>query len=137
MTGRLWGGRFTGDADPLMQAYNDSLPFDKIFWRQDIAGSIAYARANSRCGVITKEEFEQIQKGFGQVGKEWETYSFEIKPNDEDIHTANERRLGEIIGKEIAGKLHTGRRFAVSLDFDRILERQNPDSSMKTVEMIK
>lgn len=28
---------------------------------------------------------------------------------DEDIHTANERRLGEIIGKEVAGKLHTGR----------------------------
>ncbi|GAW19104.1 hypothetical protein ANO14919_085880 [Xylariales sp. No.14919] len=30
-------------------------------------------------------------------------------PNDEDIHTANERRLGEIIGKDTAGKLHTGR----------------------------
>lgn len=25
------------------------------------------------------------------------------------IHTANERRLGEVIGKDIAGKLHTGR----------------------------
>jgi argininosuccinate lyase len=25
------------------------------------------------------------------------------------IHTANERRLGELIGKDTAGKLHTGR----------------------------
>ena len=114
MTGRLWGGRFTGDADPLMQAYNDSLPFDKIFWRQDIAGSIAYARANSNCDVITEQDFKQIQKGFQQIEKEWKTNSFEIKPKDEDIHTANERRLGEIIGKDVAGKLHTGRRSAIT-----------------------
>lgn len=33
---------------------------------------------------------------------------FVPKPGDEDIHTANERRLGEIIGSA-AGKLHTGR----------------------------
>lgn len=113
MTGRLWGGRFTGAADPLMQAYNDSLPFDKVFWRQDIKGSIAFARANSKCGVITEQEFKQIQLGLQQVGKEWESGSFEAKPNDEDIHTANERRLGEIIGIEVAGKLHTGRRCAM------------------------
>jgi argininosuccinate lyase len=31
-----------------------------------------------------------------------------VKPGDEDIHTAVERRLGEIIGS-LAGKLHTGR----------------------------
>lgn len=30
-------------------------------------------------------------------------------PDDEDIHTANERRLSELIGKDIGGKLHTGR----------------------------
>ncbi|UZP39099.1 hypothetical protein NXS19_006915 [Fusarium pseudograminearum] len=41
--------------------------------------------------------------------KEWEAGTFTIMPNDEDIHTANERRLSEIIGKEIGGKLHTGR----------------------------
>ena len=34
---------------------------------------------------------------------------FEIKPDDEDIFTANERRLSEIIGKGIGGKIHTGR----------------------------
>jgi argininosuccinate lyase len=35
-------------------------------------------------------------------------YQFEVKPDDEDIHTANERRLSEIIGP-LGGKLHTGR----------------------------
>lgn len=110
MTGRLWGGRFTGDVDPLMQMYNDSLPVDEVFWSQDIKGSIAFARANSKCGVITEDEFKTIEDGLQKVGQEWQSNTFEEKPNDEDIHTANERRLGEIIGKGIAGKLHTGRR---------------------------
>ena len=33
---------------------------------------------------------------------------FKIQPGDEDIHTANERRLTELIGT-VGGKLHTGR----------------------------
>ena len=39
---------------------------------------------------------------------EWADDSFTIVDGDEDIHTANERRLGELIGP-LAGKLHTGR----------------------------
>jgi argininosuccinate lyase len=33
---------------------------------------------------------------------------FQVQPDDEDIHTANERRLSELIGS-LGGKLHTGR----------------------------
>lgn len=105
----LWGGRFTGGLDPLMVTYNESLPFDRVIYAQDIRGSIAYARANSKIGILTPEEFSTIERGFQQVLKEWESNTFVVKPNDEDIHTANERRLGEIIGTGIAGKLHTGR----------------------------
>ncbi|KIV85675.1 argininosuccinate lyase [Exophiala sideris] len=106
----LWGGRFTGGLDPLMVSYNESIYFDRAIFAQDIRGSIAYARANSKIGILTGEEFKTIEKGFGEVLKEWENGKFEIKPGvDEDIHTANERRLGEIIGTQIAGKLHTGR----------------------------
>lgn len=106
----LWGGRFTGGLDPLMVAYNESIYYDRIFYAQDIAGSIAYARQNTKLGILTEDEFHAIEKGFQQVKQEWETGTFDIKPGvDEDIHTANERRLGEIIGTNIAGKLHTGR----------------------------
>ncbi|KAL1974447.1 hypothetical protein VTN31DRAFT_4651 [Thermomyces dupontii] len=105
----LWGGRFTEGLDPLMVQYNQSLPYDRIFWQQDILGSIAFARANTRSGILTEHEFGEIQRGFAQIAEEWRTNTFVVKENDEDIHTANERRLGEIIGKEIAGKLHTGR----------------------------
>ncbi len=37
-----------------------------------------------------------------------------LKDGDEDIHTANERRLSELIGA-VGGKLHTGRRLVRSL----------------------
>ncbi|KAK5724322.1 argininosuccinate lyase [Elasticomyces elasticus] len=107
---KLWGGRFTGSVDPIMMQYNESLTFDRVFYAQDIRGSIAYARANTHTGILTSHEFSEIERGLKQVQKEWEENTFEIKPEiDEDIHTANERRLGEIIGKDVAGKLHTGR----------------------------
>ena len=91
-----------------MVSYNESIYFDRAFYAQDIAGSIAFARANVKTGILTQEEFEAIERGLKQVLEEWQTDKFEIVPGvDEDIHTANERRLGEIIGKDIAGKLHT------------------------------
>ena len=33
---KLWGGRFTGKTDPLMEKFNESLPFDKRMWEEDI-----------------------------------------------------------------------------------------------------
>ncbi|KAK5114971.1 hypothetical protein LTR85_010009 [Meristemomyces frigidus] len=108
--GKLWGGRFTGGLDPIMTQYNESIYFDRVFYSQDIRGSVAYARANTKNGILTDHEFAEIERGFNVVLKEWQDDKFEIQPGvDEDIHTANERRLGEVIGKDIAGKLHTGR----------------------------
>ncbi|KAI1200698.1 argininosuccinate lyase [Nemania serpens] len=107
--GMLWGGRFTGAIDPLMYKYNASIRYDKALYKEDILGSIAFARANSKVGIISEDEFQAIERGLLQVMEEWKQGTFAIMPNDEDIHTANERRLGEVIGKDIAGKLHTGR----------------------------
>lgn len=93
-----------------MTQYNESIYFDQAFYSQDIRGSIAYARANVKTRILTEHEFSEIERGLKQVLKEWQDGTFDIKPGvDEDIHTANERRLSEVIGKEIAGKLHTGR----------------------------
>lgn len=105
---KLWGGRFTGKTDPLMEAFNNSIDFDKRMWRVDIAGSIEYAKALARAGILTHAEAQQIEEGLKKVAAEWAAGSFVIKSGDEDIHTANERRLSELIGA-VAGKLHTGR----------------------------
>ncbi|KAI1147768.1 argininosuccinate lyase [Nemania diffusa] len=93
-----------------MVAYNESIYIDKAAYKQDILGSIAFARANLKAGILTADEFEKMESGLQAVLKEWEEGTFKIVPGvDEDIHTANERRLGEVIGKDVAGKLHTGR----------------------------
>jgi argininosuccinate lyase len=76
----LWGGRFTGGLDQLMVAYNESIYFDRAIYAQDIRGSIAYARGNSKIGILTADEFAAIEKGFKQVEAEWESGKFEIKP---------------------------------------------------------
>lgn len=92
-----------------MYLYNRSIDIDKELWRQDIKGSIAWARANKDVGILSNREFSEIERGFGIVAAEWRDGKFVLQPGDEDIYTANERRLSEIIGCDIGGKLHTGR----------------------------
>lgn len=94
-----------------MWEFNQCLSYDKALYAVDVAGSKAYALALSRTTppILTTHELSEIHRGLDQVQSEWDSGTFEIKQDDEDIHTANERRLSEIIGKEIGGKLHTGR----------------------------
>lgn len=108
MSTKLWGGRFTGKTDPLMEAFNASLPFDQRLWRVDIMGSQAYAHALVDSGLLTESECKAIVDGLDLVAVEWAEGRFAVQAGDEDIHTANERRLAELIGA-VAGKLHTGR----------------------------
>jgi argininosuccinate lyase len=104
----LWGGRFETEPSELMRRFGDSMTFDQRLYAADIRGSIAYAGALARAGVITAEENEQLAGGLEQVRDEFDSGAFQVQPGDEDIHTAVERRLGELIGA-VAGKLHTGR----------------------------
>lgn len=101
-------GRFSGETDLLMEQFNASLPYEKRMWKQDIQVSNAYAAALGRSGLLKPDEVKQLQDGLALVAKEWEAGTFVIKAGDEDIHTANERRLTELVGA-VGGKLHTGR----------------------------
>ncbi|XP_003971090.1 argininosuccinate lyase isoform X1 [Takifugu rubripes] len=105
---KLWGGRFVGKIDPIMEKFNSSLEYDQRMWDADIRGSKAYVKALEKAKLVTTDEMNQILLGLDQISEEWSKGAFVTKPGDEDIHTANERRLKELIG-EPAGKLHTGR----------------------------
>uniref|UniRef100_A0A5G2Q918 Argininosuccinate lyase n=1 Tax=Sus scrofa TaxID=9823 RepID=A0A5G2Q918_PIG len=107
-SGKLWGGRFVGAVDPIMEKFNASIAYDRHLWEVDVQGSKAYSRGLEKAGLLTKAEMDQILHGLDKVAEEWAQGTFKLNPNDEDIHTANERRLKELIG-ETAGKLHTGR----------------------------
>ncbi len=105
---KLWGGRFSQETAALMRKFNDSLPFDYKMWQADIHGSMAYARALANADLISSEEQDKLLAGLQQVWQEWTAGTFVTQPGDEDIHTAVERRLTEIVGA-VGGKLHTGR----------------------------
>ena len=104
----LWGGRFSGKLDQQAFALNASLAFDKRLAKQDVKGSVAWATALAKAGVLTDEESNDIISGLEVVAAEFENGHFVFAELDEDIHSAVERRLGELIGP-LAGKLHTGR----------------------------
>ena len=105
---KLWGGRFVGQTDSLVHRFNASLPFDVRLYNEDVSGSVVWARALAGAGILTSSEADHIVEGLEQVRDELETGVFTFAPGDEDIHTAVERRLIEIVGP-VGGKLHTGR----------------------------
>jgi len=104
----LWGGRFSGETDAAMRQLNDSFRFDQRLYHADIRGSAAYAAALGRAGVIEPDEKDLLVDGLKLVLAEFQGGTFLEAPGDEDIHTAVERRLEELVGP-VAGKLHTGR----------------------------
>ncbi|RWS08998.1 argininosuccinate lyase-like protein [Dinothrombium tinctorium] len=109
MSSKLWGGRFSTRMDPIMERFNASIGFDKRLFEADLKGSRVYAMALRQAGLLTENECKKINDALLIIENEWKANAFEIKPGDEDIHTANERRLKELIGESIGGKLHTGR----------------------------
>jgi argininosuccinate lyase len=91
-----------------MAAFNDSFPFDRRLADWDIRGSVAWAGALARAGLISDQEHDLLVQGLVQVRQEFAEERFAAQPGDEDIHTAVERRLHELVGT-VALKLHTGR----------------------------
>jgi argininosuccinate lyase len=104
----LWGGRFAQKLDQLAFNLNASLPVDKRMAIQDVEGSLAWADAIHHADILSDKEYSSISLGLAAIKEEFSSGRFSFLPSDEDIHTAVERRLYELIG-EAAGKLHTGR----------------------------
>ncbi len=104
----MWGGRFAGGADSVMQAINASIDVDRRFYRQDIRASQAHAAMLVAQGIVSAEDGAAIDRGLEQVLAEIEEGRFTFSRALEDIHMNVEARLKEIVG-EPAGRLHTAR----------------------------
>ena len=100
--------RFSEPQDPLFQALNSSIDFDFRLWPYDIAQSVAHAKMLASSGIVSDEDAAEIERGLEQVRDEIESDRFEIRPDDEDVHMAIERRLTEITG-DAGARLHTAR----------------------------
>jgi argininosuccinate lyase len=104
---KLWGGRFRKPTAPELEALSRSIEFDRRLWLEDVLINRAYARELKEVGILSAAELEQILRALDAV----EAKLRENPPlADEDIHTAVERVLAEVIeDPEVASKLPTGR----------------------------
>ena len=105
---KLWGGRFSEGLNELAAELNASIGTDWRLAEVDVRGSTAWAQALAKAGVLTQAEADTLCAGLAQVLDEALSDRFVFAPGDEDVHTAVERRLTELVGP-VGGKLHTGR----------------------------
>ena len=99
----MWGGRFQGEMSETTRAFTSDIA-DRRLLDVDLIGSIAHVEMLGETGLIAREEAETLLEGLQQIRAD----GLEFTETDEDVHSAVERRLGELVG-EVAGKLHTGR----------------------------
>ena len=104
----LWHGRFEGGPGEALQALNDSLPFDRRMYREDVAGSRAHVRMLARVGLMSDADAASVLHALDATEAELADGSFDFLLSDEDIHTAVERRVTELAG-DAGARLHTGR----------------------------
>ena len=104
----MWKGRFSQDTSSLVQQFGESISYDWRLFPHDIAGSIAHARAQKNIGLLTADEFSQIENGLKEILADIEAGKFEFKTSLEDIHMNIESELTRRIGAAGA-KLHTAR----------------------------
>ena len=104
----MWKGRFSKPTADLVQRYGESVSYDWRLFRQDIAGSIAHARAQLKAGLLSQEEFSAIESGLKDILKDIEAGSFTWSRELEDVHMNIESELTRRIGAPGA-KLHTAR----------------------------
>jgi argininosuccinate lyase len=124
----LWSGRFTERPDAEVFEYGRSLSVDRRLFDDDVSGSVAWAEALARAGVLSTEDARAIATGLEAVRAAVHADPTRLdRAEDEDVHSFVERELVERIG-EAGKRLHTGRsrNEQVSLDFRLYLKRRIP-----------
>ncbi len=138
MSKKIASARISQKSSKLLQQLNNSLPFDKRLYHEDIAGSRVHALMLCEQGIISKEDYSKINAGLLEILEEIESGLFLLDGDDEDIHMAVEGRLTTKIGD--AGKrLHTARsrNDQVALDFRLYVQKNNREIATLLLENIQ
>jgi argininosuccinate lyase len=135
---KIASARISEKSSKLLQELNNSLPFDKLLYREDIEGSRAHAFMLSEQDIISKDDYAKIEQGLIEIYEEVESGVFKLDGDDEDIHMAIEGRLTDKIGD--AGKrLHTARsrNDQVALDFRLYVQKNTQKIAHLLLENIR
>jgi argininosuccinate lyase len=103
-----WSARFAEPVDDLVKRYTASVGFDRRLAQHDIRASLAHARMLAACGVISRANRAEIERGLALIAKEIGAGTFAWSLEAEDVHLNIERRLIALVG-EAGKRLHTAR----------------------------
>ncbi len=134
----LWSGRFSGPPNAQLFEFGRSLAVDRRLIEDDIAGSMAWAEALGRAGVLEAEDVRAIVEGLEAILKAVSSDPAVVRAApDEDVHSLVERLLVERIG-EAGRRLHTGRsrNEQVSVDTRLYLKRRIPELERQLVDLV-
>jgi argininosuccinate lyase len=123
----LWSGRFDAPPDPAAFEFGKSFGFDRRMFEEDVTGSIAWARALARAGVLPPAEADLIEKALKDIRERGRSDPAFVAGDDEDVHSFVERLLVARVG-DAGRRLHTGRsrNEQVSVDLRLYLMRRVP-----------
>jgi argininosuccinate lyase len=107
--GALWGARFATGPSPELATLSRSTHFDWRLAPYDLDGSRAHASALHQAGLLTDDDLAAMIEGLDVVASEVSSGDFRPAETDEDVHGALERRLVELVGGELGGRLRAGR----------------------------
>src|SRR5262245_64217090 len=108
MSQKTWGGRFSADTDRRVEAFTESISYDRRLYRHDVRASQAHARMLAEVGLLTAGEAEQIAAALDAIAARIDRGDFAFSTALEDVHTHIERALIEQLG-DLGRKLHTAR----------------------------
>ena len=126
-TTTLWSGRFDTAPDAAAFEFGASFRFDRRLFADDVAGSLAWARALSNAGVLSRDDARAIEQALADILEQGLAHPDFVAGADEDVHSFVERLLVERLG-DAGRRLHTGRsrNEQVSLDLRLYLRRRIP-----------
>jgi len=129
--------RFNKKTDARTEAFTESVSFDRVLYKHDIAGSMAHATMLAQVNLISNREKDAIVRALEEILHEIESGGFVFHAEYEDIHMNIEKALEEKIG-ETAGKLHTARsrNDQIALD-ERLWLRDEIDDIRHKIAMLQ
>lgn len=99
---------FQSGTDRRLEAFAESISFDRRLYRHDIRGSIAHAEMLANVGLLSSEEFAQIRDTLREIEADLDADRLPMRFELEDIHMHIEQALIDRIG-DVGRKLHTAR----------------------------
>lgn len=107
-TNKKWSERFDEPVDEFVKEYTASIHFDKRLAKVDIMGSLAHAQMLAQQGIIDRQQWQEIKKGFNDLLQQVSDGAFPWSTDLEDVHMNLEKALINAIG-EPGKHVHTGR----------------------------